>query len=42
MFYRDLLRKAAAELEEIGFAVLERRAPELRISVKAELRAIEY
>lgn len=42
VFYRDLLRKAAAELEEIGFAVLERRAPELRISVKAELRAIEY
>jgi uncharacterized membrane protein YccC len=42
VFYRDLLRKIAAELEEIGFAVLERRTPVTRVSTKAELRAIEY
>ncbi|CDN59611.1 putative transmembrane protein [Burkholderia cenocepacia H111] len=42
IFYRDLIRKAAADLEEIGLAVLENRAPHSRISVKAELRAIEY
>ncbi|RQR35351.1 FUSC family membrane protein [Burkholderia sp. Bp9142] len=42
IFYRDLICKAAADLEEIGLAVLENRAPHSRISVKAELRAIEY
>ncbi|MBS6361850.1 FUSC family membrane protein [Burkholderia sp.] len=42
IFYRDLICKAASELEEIGLAVLENRAPHSRISVKAELRAIEY
>ncbi|HDR9151585.1 TPA: FUSC family protein [Burkholderia vietnamiensis] len=42
IFYRDLIGKAAADLEEIGLAVLENRAPHSRISVKAELRAIEY
>ncbi|RJE51665.1 membrane protein [Burkholderia mallei] len=42
IFYRDLIRKASADLEEIGFAVLENRLPHSRISVKAELRAIEY
>lgn len=42
IFYRDLIRKAAADLEQIGLAVLENRAPHSRISVKAELRAIEY
>ncbi|AOI57109.1 FUSC family protein [Burkholderia diffusa] len=42
IFYRDLIRKAARDLEEIGLAVLENRAPHSRISVKAELRAIEY
>ncbi|MGU7772531.1 FUSC family protein [Burkholderia sp. MR1-5-21] len=42
IFYRDLIRKAAFDLEEIGLAVLENRAPHSRISVKAELRAIEY
>ncbi|MCK9879191.1 YccS/YhfK family membrane protein, partial [Frankia sp. Ag45/Mut15] len=42
IFYRDLIRKAAADLEEVGLAVLENRAPHSHISVKAELRAIEY
>ncbi len=42
MFYRDLIRKTAADLEEIGLAVLQNRAPESRVNVKAELRAIEY
>jgi uncharacterized membrane protein YccC len=42
IFYRDLICKAAADLEEIGLAVLENRTPHSRISVKAELRAIEY
>jgi uncharacterized membrane protein YccC len=42
VFYRDLLCKAAFDLEEVGLAVLENRAPHQRISVKAELRAIEY
>ncbi|WDD93570.1 FUSC family protein [Burkholderia sp. FERM BP-3421] len=42
IFYRDLIRKAASDLEEIGLAVLENRRPHTRISVKAELRAIEY
>ncbi|WP_179404787.1 FUSC family protein [Burkholderia guangdongensis] len=42
VFYRDLIVKAAFDLEEIGLAVLENRAPHQRISVKAELRAIEY
>ncbi|WP_175881839.1 FUSC family membrane protein [Burkholderia sp. BCC0044] len=42
IFYRDLIRKAAADLEEVGLSVLENRAPHSHISVKAELRAIEY
>ncbi|PPK47540.1 putative membrane protein YccC [Trinickia symbiotica] len=42
MFYRDLIRKAARDLEEVGLAVLQNRAPDSRINVKAELRAIEY
>ncbi len=42
IFYRDLIRKAAAELEALGLAVLENRALPARTSVKAELRAIEY
>ena len=42
LFYRDLIRKAALDLDEIGLAVLQNRASESRISVKAELRAIEY
>ncbi|GAB2881509.1 hypothetical protein GCM10027093_16020 [Paraburkholderia jirisanensis] len=42
IFYRDLIRKAAADLEDIGLAVLQNRAPRMRINVKAELRAIEY
>ncbi|HEY3600246.1 MAG TPA: FUSC family protein [Paraburkholderia sp.] len=41
-FYRDLIRKAAADLEEIGLAVLRNRPPRARVNVKAELRAIEY
>ncbi|WP_186161575.1 FUSC family protein [Burkholderia gladioli] len=42
LFYRDLIRKAASDLETVGLAVLENRASQPRISVKAELRAIEY
>jgi uncharacterized membrane protein YccC len=42
VFYRDLIRKAAAELEEIGLAVLQNRPPRTSINMKAELRAIEY
>ncbi len=42
IFYRDLIRKAAADLEEIGFAVLRNRLLPLGGGVKAELRAIEY
>ena len=41
-FYRDLIRKAAADLEEIGLAVLQNQPPRSRINVKAELRAIEF
>ncbi|MPW19784.1 AraE protein [Paraburkholderia sp. CNPSo 3157] len=42
IFYRDLIRKAACDLEDIGLAVLQNEPPRARISVKAELRAIEY
>ncbi|CAG4896239.1 FUSC family protein [Paraburkholderia saeva] len=42
IFYRDLMRKVAADLEDIGLAALRNRPPRLRISMKAELRAIEY
>ncbi|MGF6372002.1 hypothetical protein OKW40_004752 [Paraburkholderia sp. RAU6.4a] len=42
VFYRDLIRKAAEDLEEIGLAVLQNQAPRMRVNVKAELRAIEY
>jgi uncharacterized membrane protein YccC len=43
VFYRDLIRKAAADLEEIGLAVLQNQPPgRRRVNVKAELRAIEY
>ncbi|MGN6316257.1 FUSC family protein [Trinickia sp.] len=42
MFFRDLIRKAANDLEEIGLAVLQNRRPEARVNVKAEMRAIEY
>ncbi len=42
IFYRDLIRKAAADLEDIGLAVLQNRPPRTRVNVKAELRAIEY
>lgn len=41
-FYRDLIRKAAADLEDIGLAVLQNEAPRAPVNVKAELRAIEY
>ncbi|WP_144154089.1 FUSC family protein [Paraburkholderia sp. BCC1885] len=41
-FYRDLIRKAAADLEEIGLAVLQNQPPRNRVNVKAELRAIEF
>ncbi|WP_027801346.1 FUSC family protein [Paraburkholderia dilworthii] len=42
VFYRDLIRKAAADLEEIGLAVLQNHAPRTRVNLKAELRAIEF
>jgi uncharacterized membrane protein YccC len=42
VFYRDLIRKAAEDLEEIGLAVLQNHAPRTRVNVKAELRAIEF
>ncbi|MGV2287345.1 FUSC family membrane protein [Trinickia sp. YCB016] len=42
IFYRDLIRKAARDLDEIGLAVLQNRPPHSHISMKAELRAIEY
>lgn len=42
VFYRDLMRKAALDLEDIGLAVLQNRPARERINVKAELRAIEY
>ncbi|EKS68226.1 MULTISPECIES: FUSC family membrane protein [Caballeronia] len=42
IFYRDLMRKASADLEEIGLAVLQNKAAGRQISMKAELRAIEY
>ncbi|QCP49155.1 AraE protein [Trinickia violacea] len=42
IFYRDLIRKAARDLEEIGLAVLQNRPPQSHASMKAELRAIEY
>jgi uncharacterized membrane protein YccC len=42
VFYRDLMRKAALDLEDIGLAVLQNRPARARINVKAELRAIEY
>ncbi|MGN6649427.1 FUSC family protein [Trinickia sp.] len=42
LFFRDLIRKAASSLEEIGLAVLQNRRPESHVHVKAEMRAIEY
>ncbi|WP_250450965.1 FUSC family membrane protein [Caballeronia sp. ATUFL_M2_KS44] len=42
VFYRDLMRKASEDLDEIGLAVLQNRPAPKQISMKAELRAIEY
>ncbi|CAE6816617.1 FUSC family protein [Paraburkholderia haematera] len=42
VFYRDLIRKSAADLEEVGLAVLQNQPPRVRVNVKAELRAIEF
>ncbi len=42
MFFRDWIRKAASDLEEIGLAVLQNRRPGSRVNMKAEMRAIEY
>ncbi|RDU97166.1 FUSC family protein [Trinickia dinghuensis] len=42
LFFRDLIRKAASDLEEIGLAVLQNRKPDSRVNMKAEMRAIEY
>ncbi|MCG1054616.1 FUSC family protein [Mycetohabitans sp. B5] len=42
VFFRDLIEKAATDLEDIGLAVLQDRPSAQRINAKAELRAIEY
>jgi uncharacterized membrane protein YccC len=42
VFYRDLIRKAASDLEDVGLAILQDRPSRPRINIKAELRAIEY
>ncbi|MDG0022706.1 FUSC family membrane protein [Trinickia sp. Y13] len=42
LFFRDLIRKAASDLEEVGLAVLQNRRPAARVNMKAEMRAIEY
>ncbi len=42
LFFRDLIRKAASSLEEIGLAVLHNRRPDSHVHMKAEIRAIEY
>ncbi|WP_091909236.1 FUSC family protein [Chitinasiproducens palmae] len=42
LFFRDLVRKSATELEAIGLAVLQHRASAPVVTMKAELRAIEY
>jgi uncharacterized membrane protein YccC len=42
LFFRDLIRKAALDLEEFGLDVLHHRASDSRANAKAELRAIEY
>lgn len=42
VFYRDLMRKAGEDLQDIGLAVLQNRPAPKQISTKAELRAIEY
>jgi len=42
VFYRDLMRKTGEDLNEIGLAVLQNRPAPKQITVKAELRAIEY
>ncbi|KAG0188994.1 hypothetical protein DFQ28_004027 [Apophysomyces sp. BC1034] len=42
VFFRDLIEKAAADLEDVGLAVLQDRASTQQINAKAELRAIEY
>jgi uncharacterized membrane protein YccC len=41
-YFRDLIRKAAKDLEEFGLDVLHHRASHSRTNAKAELRAIEY
>jgi uncharacterized membrane protein YccC len=42
VFFRDLINKAAADLEDIGLAALQNEPSSQRINAKAELRAIEY
>ncbi|MGI4814097.1 MAG: FUSC family protein, partial [Janthinobacterium lividum] len=42
IFFHDLLRKSAHDLEEAGIAGLRGRATGARVRAKAELRAIEY
>ncbi|WP_042688392.1 FUSC family protein, partial [Candidatus Glomeribacter gigasporarum] len=42
VFLRDLIDKAAGDLDFLGMAVLQDRASEVRIIPKAELRALEY
>lgn len=41
-FFHDLILKSAQELDAIGLAVLQNHPSEPSVSMKAELRAIEY
>ncbi len=42
VFFRDLIDKAASDLDYLGMAVLQDRASQARAIPKAELRALEY
>lgn len=42
LFLRDAVYKIAHDFEDVGLAVLEGRPSYARVSVKAELRALEY
>ncbi len=42
IFFRDLLRKIAHDLETVGLAVLQDQPLQPQARIKAELRAIEY
>ncbi|TAL55770.1 FUSC family protein [Pandoraea sp.] len=42
IFFRDLIRKAAADVDSVGFAIASDQPARSRSSWKAEFRAIEY